>query len=55
LKDPKSVTGEHCFEDYNRPVRYAYVAVLSTTQVAAAFGDGAGPTALPDDHQVFHR
>ncbi len=52
--DPKTVTGEHCFEDYNGS-KYAYVRVLSDTQLAAAFGTGRCPTSMPAGAQTFHR
>lgn len=53
--DPKTITDQHCFQDYKRPDRYAYVKVLPDSRVAVAFGDGTCPAALPDNHQVFHR
>ena len=53
--DPKTVADEHCFHDYKRPDRYAYVKVISNSETAVAFGDGACPAALPDAHQIFHR
>ncbi len=53
--DPQTVTGEHCYEDYHREIRYVYVRVLSDSEVAAAFGDGVCPASLPANHQVFHR
>ena len=53
--DPKTVTGEHCFQDYHRQARFAYVKVLSDAQLAVAFGSGTCPAKLPQDHQVYHR
>jgi hypothetical protein len=49
------VTGEHCYRHYSDPPRHVYVAVVSDTAVAVAFGDGPCPSSLPADHQVFHR
>ncbi len=53
--DPKLVTTEQCFEDYNRPASYAYLELLSDTQLAAAFGDGPCPAALPAEHAIYYR
>ena len=53
--DPKLVTGEHCFQHYVEPTHYAYLNVLSGTQLAAAFGDGSCPSALPAEHQIYYR
>ena len=53
--DPKLVTGEHCFQHYVEPTHYAYLRVLSDTQLAAAFGDGVCPSVLPAEHQIFYR
>ena len=53
--DPKLVTTEQCFEDYNRPARHAYLKLLSNTRLAAAFGDGPCPPALPADHEIYYR
>ena len=53
--DPKTVTGVHCFQDYEQTDRYAYVKVISDSEVAVAFGEGICPSSLPDDHQIFHR
>ena len=53
--DPGSMTGEHCYVHYQRPAQWAYVALLSEVELAAAFGAGACPTSLPIPHQVFHR
>ncbi len=53
--DPKTVTDEHCFQDYKRPDRYAYVTLLSDSELAVAFGDGVCPASLPGEHQVFYR
>ncbi len=53
--DPKLVTGERCFQHYVEPTHYAYLKVLSDTQLAAAFGDGSCPSVLPAEHQIYHR
>ncbi|MDA0353173.1 MAG: hypothetical protein O3A10_13305 [Chloroflexi bacterium] len=52
--DPAAMTGEHCYVDYQRR-GWAYVALTSGVTLAAAFGEGACPSALPDTHQVFYR
>lgn len=53
--DPKRVIDEHCFQDYKPPDRYAYVKVISDSEVAVVFGDGACPASLPDDYEIYHR
>ena len=52
---PWEVTGEHCFQHYQSPARWVYVAVRPDGMLAAAFGEGLCPAALPEEHQVFHR
>lgn len=52
--DPAAMTGEHCYVHYQGG-RWAYVALISGDILAAAFGDGACPSALPADHQLFYR
>ena len=53
--DPKLVTVEHCFQHYVEPTHYAYLKILSDTQLAAAFGAGSCPSVLPAQHQIYHR
>ncbi len=53
--DPKLVTGEHCFQHSNQPSRYAYLKVLSDSELAAAFGDGPCPSSLPSNYRTFYR
>ena len=53
--DPKLVTDAHCFAHYMRPARYAFVRLVSPTELAVAFGDGACPAELPADHRVYYR
>lgn len=48
------MTGEHCYLHYQGG-QWAYVALLSDTELAAAFGRGPCPASLPAGHQVFHR
>lgn len=55
IADPTTVTSEHCFEDFNRPARHVYVELISDSELAAAFGDGAWPAELPATHGIFHR
>ena len=52
--DPDTVTGEHCFEDYNGGA-YAYVKLFSDTELAAAGGSGSCPGSLPGGAQTFYR
>ena len=52
--DPAAMTGEHCYLHYQGG-QWAYVALLSDTELAAAFGRGPCPASLPAGHQVFHR
>lgn len=52
---PWEVTGEHCFQHYQSPGRWVYVAVQPGGMLAAAFGDGVCPASLPETHEVFHR
>lgn len=53
--DPKTVTGEHCYQHYNSPAQYAYVKVLPDAQLAVAFGDGVCPSSLPASYVVYYR
>jgi len=53
--DPTTVTTEHCFEDFNRPARHVYVELISDSELAAAFGDGACPAELPNTYEIFYR
>jgi len=53
--DPATVTTEHCFEDFNGPARHVYVELISDSELAAAFGDGACPAELPNTYEIFHR
>ncbi|MEE8337621.1 MAG: hypothetical protein V3R95_06140 [Dehalococcoidia bacterium] len=53
--DPKTVTGEHCYEHYSSPAQYAYLRVLPGDQIAVAFGDGACPSAMPASYAVYYR
>lgn len=52
--DPDTVTGEHCFEDFNG-MGYAYVKLVSGMELAAAFGSGSCPASLPAGAQSFYR
>ncbi|MDP6605721.1 MAG: hypothetical protein QF664_05630 [Dehalococcoidia bacterium] len=52
--DPKLVTGEHCFQNSNQP-SWAYLKVLSDSELGAAFGDGACPLTFPSDYRTFYR
>ena len=53
--DPASVTGEHCYEHDSQPAKYAYLELLSAMELAAAFGDGPCPAAMPQDRTVYYR
>jgi hypothetical protein len=52
--DPAEMRTERCYAHYQGG-RWAYVALTSDVMLAAAFGEGACPSSLPDAHQVFHR
>jgi hypothetical protein len=53
--DPATVTTEHCYQHSSQPAKWAYLKLLSATEVAAAHGEGACPTSLPAGYTVFYR
>ena len=57
--NPKSVTSEHCYGALKTPSgppdRYAYLKLLSDTELAVAFGEGGCPQQLPEEYQVYYR
>ena len=53
--DPITVTTEHCYENRRQPARWAYVKLLSDTELAAAHGEGTCPTSLPAEHRIYYR
>jgi hypothetical protein len=53
--DPKEVTGEHCYEHYSHPPRYAYLSLISDTEVAVVFGEGSCPPQMPAGSETFYR
>ena len=54
--DPRTVTSEHCYEhQVQPPARFVYLKLLSDTQLAVMFGEGACPQSLPYGYQVYYR
>ena len=54
-EDPRTVTTEHCYESTWRPMKFAYLQLLSDMEIAAAMGDGPCPSRLPGDYRVYYR
>ena len=53
--DPATVTGEHCYEHNSQPVHYAFVRLLSDTEMAVSFAEGRCPAQMPSAFEVFYR
>ena len=54
--DPRTVTSEHCYEHPGLPPeRFVYLQLLSSTELAVAFGEGGCPLQLPAEYQVYYR
>ena len=54
--DPRTVTSEHCYgHQVQPPERFVYLKLLSDTQLAVKFGEGACPQSIPGGYQVYYR
>ncbi len=53
--DPKTVTGEHCYQYDRQPTEYAYLMVLSDLELAVAFGPGVCPSQMPAEYSIYYR
>ena len=53
--DPAMVTTEHCYQNSGQTAGWAYVKLMSATEVAAAYGEGTCPTSLPTSHSIYYR
>lgn len=53
--DPKTVTGEHCYQYNRQPIEYAYLKLLNDMELAAAFGAGECPAQMPNEYSVYYR
>ncbi len=57
--DPKSITSRHCYEQYAGPDRpphaFAFLTLLSDTELAVSFGRGACPEEPPGGYDVYFR
>lgn len=53
--DPKTVTTDHCYQHWGSPARWAYLRLLSATELAASHGLGACPASMPAEYRSYYR
>ena len=52
---PATVSGEHCFQHYTKPARFAFVRVLPDARLAVVLDEGHCPATMPHGVDIFHR